>query len=132
MAKIRYPTTSEIIEFNKLLLKEIKIKKADKPELVSYKALTKCIEACQNLEGDLYYKAACLLKNIIQKHPFASGNRRTAFAVTERFLSNNEAKLNITDAKFHVQTLKGIREGYYSDEEIKNWLKTGKIREFKR
>ena len=132
MGKIQYPTPSEIIELNKILLKEIKVKKADKPELLSYKALTKCIEACQSLEGDMYDKATCLLKNLVQKHPFASGNRRTAFAATERFLSNNGAKLNITDAKFHVQTFKGIREGYYSDEEIKNWLKTGEIREFKR
>lgn len=79
-----------------------------------------------------YDKATCLLKNLIQKHPFASGNRRTAFSVTERFLINNNFEIKISNEAINAATLTGIREGYYSDEEIKEWLKTGRIREFKR
>jgi len=132
MAKIEYPTHEEIIEFNKLILNEIKVKKADKPELMSYKSLIDSINACENAKGDVYDKAVCLLKNLIQKHPFASGNRRTAFAVTERFLLDNNSKSRVSNTEVNASTLKGIREGYYSDEEIKQWLKAGKIRKFER
>lgn len=132
MAEVKYPKPEDVIEFNKIILKEIKVKKADKPELLSYKSLIECIELCKKISGGIYDKAASLLKNLIQKHPFASGNRRTAFAVTERFLIDNGVKLKISNEAINAETLKGIREGCYSDEEIKNWLKTGRIRKFKR
>ena len=32
----------------------------------------------------------------------------------------------------YAKVMTGIREGYYSDDEIVGWLKNGKIREFKR
>ena len=124
----KYPTPEEVIEFNKILLKEIKVKKADKPELLSYTSLVACIDSCERLKGDIHDKATCLLKNLVQKHPFASGNRRTAFAVTERFLTDNNFKSKIINTEVNANTLKGIRYDFYSNEEIKNWLKTGKIR----
>lgn len=132
MVNIKYPNPEDVIEFNKLILKEIKVKKADKPELLSYKALVESINACEKAKGDIYDKATCLLRNLIQKHPFASGNRRTAFAVTERFLIDNDTKPTISNEEANAKILKGIRKSYYSDEEIKNWLKTGKIRKFER
>lgn len=66
MTKIKYPVSEEIIEFNKLVLKEIKVKKADKPELLSYKALVESINACEKTKGNVYDKATALLKNLIQ------------------------------------------------------------------
>ena len=32
----------------------------------------------------------------------------------------------------YAKIMTGIRENYYADEEIKNWIKHGTIREFKR
>ena len=92
--KIKYPTTDEIVEINKLVLREIKVKKADKPELLSYSALMESIEKCETTEGDVYAKASILLKSLVLKHPFASGNRRTALVVTSHletliFVVNN-------------------------------------------
>ncbi len=73
----------------------------------------------------------CLLKGLVQAHAFASGNRGTAFVVVENFLVYNSKKSGITNqANAHI--LQGIREGYYSDSEIKKWLMTGEIRKFKR
>jgi len=69
------------------------------------------------------------LKGIIQRHPFESGNRRTAFVATTYFLEVNGEKLNITH---DVNILQGIREGYYTDNEVKVWLKGGKTRVFER
>lgn len=132
MVKMIYPTPEKIIEINKMVLVRIKVKKADKPDLLSYSALNKVIEDCKRMEGDIYDKAACILKGIIQKHPFASGNRRTAFVVTEDFLIENKAKAKLKNDPKYANIFKGIREGYYTDKEIINWIKKGEIREFKR
>ena len=63
---------------------------------------------------------------------FESGNRRTAFITTKEFILNNKAKLGIKDDPANAVVMRGIREGYYTADEIKEWIKNGKIREFKR
>ncbi len=83
MADIIYPTTEKIIEYNLLVLELIKAKKADKPEILNKSRITEVIYACEDKDGDVYDKAIVLLKGLIQKHPFASGNRRTAFITTK-------------------------------------------------
>ena len=132
MKKIVYPTPEKIIEINKIVLNRIKVKKADKPEILSYTALIETIEICKNKKGDIYDKAVCLLKGITQRHPFASGNRRTAFVVTEDFLIENKKEAKFQNSEKEAKVFKGIREGYYSDQEITDWIKDGEIREFKR
>lgn len=72
-------------------------------------------------------KAVYLLKNTINKHPFASGNRRTAFIITKHFLLLNELEFNIKDEPEYAKIMTGIRENYYADDEIKNWIKHGQI-----
>ena len=37
-----------------------------------------------------------------------------------------------TELSFNPKVLQGVRESYYSDKEIKDWLMGGEIREFKR
>jgi len=48
------------------------------------------------------------------------------------FLLINNAKTKISDDPSNSRIMLGIREGYYSNEEIKEWIKNGKVREFKR
>jgi len=132
MKEIIYPTAERVIEYNILALNILKVKKADKAEVLSYKKIADCIENCKNLESDIYDKAAFLLKCLIQVHPFASGNRRTSFIVTKDFLLSNKAKFNIKDDPMYARVMIGIREGFYTDSEIKGWIKNGKIREFRR
>ena len=132
MDKIYYPTSEKIIEYNILVLTLIKLKKSDKPRLLSYQKLCNTIEACKNKEGDIYDKATVLLKGLIQGHPFASGNRRTAFVSTKNFVTKNKSKFMIQDHPAQAKIMTGIREGFYTDEEIKEWIKYGQIREFKR
>ena len=83
-------------------------------------------------EGNIYDKAVILLKGLIQKHPFASGNRRTAFIVTKDFIISNNEKFKIKDDPKYAKVMLGIREDYYQDKEIMGWIKDGKIRQFKR
>lgn len=132
METIVYPTPEKVIEYNLFVLKIIKVKKSDRPELISKSRLTDVVEGCINLHGDIYDKAVFLLKGLIQKHPFASGNRRTAFVVVKDFLLVNKAKFAIKDDPAQARVMIGIREGFYTDAEIKEWIKNGKIKEFKR
>lgn len=127
-----YPTAEKIIEYNLLALTLIKVKKADQPKVLKFRALTDIIKECKEAEGDIHDKAIYLLKGIIQKHPFASGNRRTAFIVVKEFLLRNNMLFGVKDEPAHARVMQGIREDYYTNEEIKEWVKNGKIKEFKR
>jgi len=44
----------------------------------------------------------------------------------------HEGKFNIPDTINNVKVMIGIRENYYSQNEIKEWIKNGKIKKFKR
>jgi prophage maintenance system killer protein len=110
----------------------IKVKKADKAEILNRYAIEKAIDDCKSLDADIYGKAVLLLKGLIQKHPFASGNRRTAFIATKDFLLSNNQKFEIQDNPGQARVMQGIRENYYTDEEVKEWIKNGKIRKFER
>jgi len=44
----------------------------------------------------------------------------------------NNKKFGVKDSLENARVLMGIREDFYSDVEIKEWLKNGKIRQFKR
>jgi len=130
--KIIYPTIDELIKQNYLALEIIKLKKADKHQVLSNIKLYEIIKECERTNGDVYDKAKILLKGIIQKHPFASGNRRTAFIVTRNFIIFNNYKFSVESSADNSTIMLGIRENYYTDEEIKEWMKNGKIKDFKR
>jgi len=130
--KLKYPTSEKIVEFNALALEILKVKKGDKPEVLSYVKINIVIENCKKSKGDLYDKAVILLIGLIQSHAFASGNRRTAFIVTKEFLLINKGKFNIHDNPKYARIMIGIREKYYKNEEIKEWIKNGKIKKFER
>ena len=132
MNELVYPTPEKIIEYNLLAVSLIRAKKADKAEVLSKARLESILEECKSVNGDVYDKALVLLKGIVKRHPFASGNRRTAFIATKAFLTENGEKFNVKDDPSQAKVMTGIQEGYYSDEEIRAWIENGKIREFKR
>ena len=84
--KVIYPSHDKIVEYNALALTAIKVKKADKPEVL----------------------------------------------VAKDFIISNSERFKIKDDPIYAKVMRGIRENYYSNEEIKEWMKNGKIREFKR
>ena len=129
---IIYPSIEKIIGFNVLALSLLKAKKADKAQVLSTSKLRVALDECKNTDEDVHGKAAALLKGIVQKHPFASGNRRTAFIAAKYFALSNGGRFNIEDNPSHANAMKGVREGYYTDDEIKEWIMHGKIREFER
>lgn len=128
--EIIYLSAERIIELNIFAITIIKAKKADSAKVLSETKLRQVIDDYQKCQGDVYSKAVVLLKGIIQKHPFASGNRRTAFLAAKISLAENKARFGVKDDSASARVLQGIRESYYNDEEIRRWLQDGTIREF--
>ena len=129
MQEIRYLTSDELIEVNRIVLKEIVVRKADRPQVLSYQKIEKLVEQVSKTEGDVYDKATILLVGLVKQHPFASGNRRTAYVATKFFLESNGYRVTVTHSP---GVLQGVREGFYTTEEIKSWLEGSAIREFTR
>ncbi|MFH0875211.1 MAG: Fic family protein [archaeon] len=132
MKEIIYPSEELLIEYNAFAITLFDVKKADSAKVLSYSKLKESITKCKNTEGDVYYKAAVLLSELIKAHSFASGNRRTAIIATIDFVRQNKGDINIIDTPDNANILTGIREGYYVLDEIAEWFKNGKIRNFER
>src|SRR3989338_2992695 len=132
MKELTYPSVDHLIELNVVALSVIQVKRADRAQVMSRARLEEVLTSCRRVDGDVYDKAVMLLKGIVQKHPFESGNRRTAFVATKEFLLMNGARLGIVDEPENARILLGIRENYYADAEIREWVHHGKIRAFER
>lgn len=132
LQSIKYVDIDNIIELNKAVIRNLPIKKADTHKVLGVKAIMDISNEYRSVEGDVWDKASYLLKELIKKHPFASGNRRTALSAAILFLESNGQKPNLRNHKELSKTLQGIREDYYSKSEIKDWLMRGEIREFNR
>ena len=127
-----YPSVEQLEAYNMLALMIIKVKKADSHAVLSHSKIRDAISECENADGDIYLKAAVLIKALVQTHAFASGNRRTAFIAAKSFIIVNGGTFKISDDPHYARAMQGIREDYYSIAEIMEWIKHGKIREFKR
>ena len=128
--RIKYPTAEKIVEYNLLVLTVVPGKKKDRPRLASRAKLDDVLVRCRVAGGDVYDKATVLLCGLIQEHPFESGNRRTAVIATKAFLIENKAFFSPRDDSDQSKVLVGVRERYYTNDEIKEWLQYGKIRRF--
>jgi death-on-curing protein len=129
LSEVRYLTADEIIDINKSVLKEIRVKKADSHRVASRQKIEDVLRKVQAEEGDVHQKAAVLLVQLTKAHAFDSGNRRTAYAAAKVFLEANGKTLNI---EVEPRVLTGIREGFYQTKEVVEWLRGHGIRSFVR
>ena len=127
MAEIRYPSVEDIEKCNVIILGLIRAKKGDRPHVLSRAKIMDAISACEEAEGGIYAKAAVLVKQLVSGHAFASGNRRTAFIVAKDFVLNNGGSFKIGDTPIYAKIMQKIREGRYSNEQIAEWIRNGKI-----
>jgi len=126
---IVYPSVEELIETNKRVLREIRAKRADRHHVLSRPSLEATLRQVKLEGNDLYEKAAILLTQLVRSHAFASGVRRTAYVASISFLrANGEHPSVIHDSKI----LTGIREGFYTMDEVVNWLRGNVVRKFVR
>ena len=126
---VSYPSIEEVEEFNILVLNLIKVKRADRHNVLSRAKIRAALAACEAAEGGIYAKAAVLLEHLVKAHAFASGNRRTAFVAAKSFVLKNGGKFRIADDPSYARVMQGIREGRYAVPEIVEWISNGKIRQ---
>jgi prophage maintenance system killer protein len=107
------------------VLAEIPVKKADSHRVLSRAKLELILHNARKTNDDIYNPATELLVGIVKGHPFASGVRRTAVTVTSAFFKMNGADAEVPH---DPEVLKGIREGFYNKDEVKEWLKGHGIR----
>jgi death-on-curing family protein len=91
--------------------------------------LDKIIEEVNKAKGNVYDKAAVLLRRLIVAHGFASGNKRTAIIVTAFFIEENGGKTKFKDIDRVEKVLRNIR--LYNEKEIAKWLRMSEIDETK-
>jgi len=127
---VAYPSADAIIELNRRAIETIKVKKADRHRVLSRGRIDIVLKETEACDGDTYDMAETLLKGLVEMpHSFDSANRRTAFLAAMSFLEmNGETALVKPDPR----VLLGIRQHFYSDSEIKEWLKGNAIRPFER
>ncbi len=132
MVEIIYPTVEEIQYNNTIAIEMFRRSKRDQAKTISVSYIQKIIDSIKLEPGDIYDKAAILLFELTRIHAFESGNKRTAFLTTKKFVITNGERFNIPDTENNVKIMIGIRENYYTQKEIKEWIKHGKIKTFKR
>jgi death-on-curing family protein len=132
MVGVVYPTVDEIQYYNTIAIEMFRKSKRDQTKTISTSYIQTAIDKTKMNSGDIYDKAARLLIELTRIHAFESGNKRTAFLTTKKFILKNEGKFNIPDTVNNVKVMIGIRENYYSQDEIKEWIVHGSIKKFKR
>ena len=117
MTRIEYLSTEQLIEINKRVLKDIRVRRADSHRVANRKKLDSIVDDVRALEGDAYEKAALLLVGLTRKHAFDSANRRTAYAATKLFLEANGEDVK---AEPDPRVLTGVREGFIGLRKLSN------------
>lgn len=85
-------------------------------------ALMRAPNAWSYSESDLAELAALYAEGIAKNHPFADGNKRTAFVSAALFLANNGLRLKASNREAADMTL-GLAAGTLSREEFAAWLR---------
>ena len=121
---IEYPTIDEIIETHNDLIQEY----GGSPELFGT-TRQKLEAAIGRMQSGMYdqefypsiiEKAAVLVHSIVTTHPFADGNKRTAFLAGVEFLHYNGYDLQHHDN--HADLILAVAENKASYEDVLKWL----------
>ena len=124
-----YPTRESVM-FTNEIVNIMSNKKADQHKLLkSANYIDEIIEQTKQTQGDLYDKAAALMHGLITTHGFASGNKRTGFIVTVRFLKKNGGRIRVKNFNKVERIITNIK--VYDPKEIAIWLRIGEIDETK-
>jgi death on curing protein len=71
---------------------------------------------------DLFDRAALLLRGICQDHPFADGNKRTAFEATDLLLAMNGRRIAAPPERV-VALMLAVAQGQLELDSIAGWLR---------
>jgi death-on-curing protein len=77
----------------------------------------------QDLYPTLFDKAAALLQSVTRNHAFTDGNKRTAWAVTDRFLWINGYHFKVNKEEI-IEFMLSIDNEKLDIQNISSWLKS--------
>ena len=116
--KIWYPNVSQVISYNKIIIKKFRATKAEKYQLLSREQIINSLKETKEFPGTIEDKAAILVRKL-SYHPFASANRRTAYFVMNKFLWKNRNYAIVKQKKGGKEFMRKIRKGELSHEQIR-------------
>lgn len=85
-------------------------------------ALARAINQWGYGEGDLCALAAAYAFGLTRNHPFADGNKRTAWVTARLFLRKNGLTLSFEE-RDAIRTVKRLAAGELSEEELAEWFR---------
>ncbi|WP_177193578.1 type II toxin-antitoxin system death-on-curing family toxin [Thermodesulforhabdus norvegica] len=120
---MRYLTTDEVIPIHERILEKF----GGAGGLRDWKSLDSAVQrpraafGGKELYPDLFTKAAVLSHSLVLNHPFADGNRRTAWEAMKRFLGENGMRLR-AKAEEIVELMLRIADKSLEVKQIAEWL----------
>lgn len=72
----------------------------------------------------LIHEAAALLESLVQNHPFADGNKRVAFAITDVFLRINGYRITADSSAIFATLMKFFADQTFDVEHLMPWLES--------
>ena len=120
---VKYPKPEDISRYNKIVLDIARAYKADSHKILSQQNIDRAVRSAKRARGDVEYKAAVLMKNLNQSHPFASGNKRTAYFSANKMIGMNKKGMRLFKGDKRVDMAKRIRAGRVNNKEIAEWLR---------
>lgn len=120
--RLWYPTVQDVINTNKIMVRDFRATKAEKAEVLNRKQIEQALLATKRQKGSVQDKAATLVRRL-EHHPFGSANRRTAYATMNQFLWKNEGYALYKKKASGKKFMKDLREGKLTHEQIKRIIK---------
>ena len=119
---MEFPTAAEVLAAHRDVLRRF----GGEPGLLTASPVHAALARCRHgpfPRGDLAERAAVLVRGIAQDHPFADGNKRTAFAVADAFLRRNGHGLAATPEEA-VAFMLAVARGEFDLEGMADWFRS--------
>lgn len=116
------PTAAEVVAAHASILRRF----GGEPGVLTASPVHAALARCRHgpfTRGDLAERAAFLVRGIAQDHPFADGNKRTAYAVTDAFLRRNGHGLAATPEEAAAFVL-AVARGEFDLDGMADWFRS--------
>lgn len=117
-----FPSYRDVVEIHDLILED----SGGEPGILSPGTIRSAVERTRwgpfPGAGDLWERAAFLVRGIAQDHPFVDGNKRTAIQAADLFLSRNGWRLAVEEETL-VGVAVSVAKGARDVQAIAAWLR---------
>jgi death-on-curing protein len=120
---VRFPTAEAILDLHARILERT----GGAPGVLHATTIQSAIERAAwgpfLSPPNVFDRAALLLRGLCQDHPFADGNKRTAYEATELFLQGNGWRVQAGAEDLQLFML-DVAQGWHDLGSIAGWLRT--------